>query len=673
MMSSHFGVRLSLIWFLVASGGLLAACSDDSAIAEGAGGEGGGIDVPDLSLLLGDVGPTDAGPVIADAEADACVPAGDELCNGIDDDCDGTADEGFDGVGEACTVGLGACAVEGITICLPDGSASACEGEPGMPAVGEVCNTVDDDCDGVVDEGYTVGAFCQFNEGECNSRGEEVCTADGAGTECDAEPIVVEEEKCDGLDNDCDGTADEGIELGGLCEEGVGLCRRGGFVECDEEGNVYCTAVPGDPREEACNGFDDDCDDFADEDFGAEPCEAGVGGCLRDGQTVCQADGSLLCNAVPGDPAGELCNGIDDDCDGSADEDFGGQAGGPCQNGEGVCARFGEFVCSPDGREVICGAEPAGEPAEAEICNELDDDCDGTADEEIEGVGIVCNELELMLCQAGITFCTDAGEIECRAVELEPGDEFCNQIDDDCDGTTDEAFPELGEACSVGAGACLREGIYTCEDIGGNVGGLGARPRFVGIQQNLAEADILDAGFVECWRGRYDQREPPVAQVIEACSEDILMLGCRPAGNENLTLAAMGERAFVLADQAQNRNPVNLHNEVNWYFSDRWSWGFAPPGEAVSRNSCDTGNTLPAHPSVWKRISKFLRYRKYASRPKDVLAHERRDDERRVSLRRQLPQWQRRLGADRIPPSEWPRDDMQRRAGRAHRRGLQRD
>ncbi|MFN3200917.1 MAG: lectin-like protein [Bradymonadia bacterium] len=116
-------------------------------------------------------------------------------------------------------------------------------------------------------------------------------------------------------------------------------------------------------------------------------------------------------------------------------------------------------------------------------------------------------------------------------------------------------------------------------------------PYFIsGVGNGIPDLELLDGGFVPCYVNDYDDEESFIADIVAACDGDVLFMGCREVGEPDFRVGAMGEREFVLLDTADIRSPINEHNGVNWYFSDDRSWGFAPEGGAVNRNSCDTNN-----------------------------------------------------------------------------------
>jgi hypothetical protein len=185
---------------------------------------------------------------------------GVELCDGIDNDCDLETDEGFEGLGDVCSAGQGLCRVEGSVSCLPDGTVG-CDARAGA-AGAEVCNLLDDDCDGSVDEdlaGCCVeGATeaCGSDVGAC-APGERTCSTGGVWGPCDG--VGPRAEQCNALDDDCNGVTDENLGIRrcgrGVCDHEVPACMGGVGMDCDPmEG-----ALP-----EQCNGLDDDCDGVID-------------------------------------------------------------------------------------------------------------------------------------------------------------------------------------------------------------------------------------------------------------------------------------------------------------------------------------------------------------------------------------------------------------------------
>jgi formylglycine-generating enzyme required for sulfatase activity len=368
------------------------------------------------------------------------VPVVETVCDGRDEDSDGRIDEGLDGM--ACRA-EGPCPI-GQTLCRA--GVLSCE----VVIAAEVCDGVDNDCNGVVDERIDgVGAACATGEGGCRVEGALECDPAKGDLACNAVATLPEEERCDGQDNDCDGRADEDASSRLPCEVGIGACQRVGEELCID-GRVACDASVGEGIAERCNGLDDDCDGAVDEELGlGGVCEAGTGACAATGVLACMGD-EVACDAQPGAPSLEACNGVDDDCDGDTDEDFG--LGEVCTRGVGGCATAGVVVCVDGG--VGCDAV-AGVPGE-ESCNGLDDDCDDQADEDF-GLGEVCTRGVGACATAGVVVCVDGG-VGCDAVAGVPGEESCNGLDDDCDGQADEAcFTECaGEAgppcngCPVG-------------------------------------------------------------------------------------------------------------------------------------------------------------------------------------------------------------------------------
>ncbi|MBX5482394.1 MAG: putative metal-binding motif-containing protein [Myxococcaceae bacterium] len=363
-----------------------------------------------------------------------------EVCNGIDDNCSGEPDEGLvletfyvdqdgDGFGDparpvmACMQGPGM--VTDNTDCDDDPQAGGASAHPGGT---EVCDTFDNDCDGMVDDGVRLTFFVD---------------ADGDGFGDETQPTVM------------------------ACSAPKGYSEKGG--DCDDSPTVDGPSRhPG--AAEICNVLDDDCDTQVDEGvkstFYRDQDNDGYGDALSSVDACTPPPGYVAdatdCNDTPGPGAAihpgaaEVCNGVDDNCAGGIDEgvlitwyrDLDGDTFGDPNNSTTACTQPAGFVqdntdCDDTNLAIHLNAP--------ETCNYVDDNCNGQVDEgqnapgyfdqDHDGVGGAagqgCLNLPGFLAAGGD--CDDGNPFN-----MPGGTEVCDQIDNDCDGVVDNGVTCTG-------------------------------------------------------------------------------------------------------------------------------------------------------------------------------------------------------------------------------------
>ncbi len=309
------------------------------------------------------------------ADTDCQGGGADATCDGVDDDCDGLVDEDF--AAEVTDCGDGGCASTGLTSCIDHVFEDSCV--PGTPATEDAtCDGIDDDCDGILDEDY-VSEPTTCGAGLCASTGATSCVGGQVQDSCSAGNPGTIDATCDSIDDDCDGVVDEDYASESTsC--GVGACVAVGSTSC-VNGQVQDGCVPGVPApgDIVCNGLDEDCDGLIDEDYVSVSTSCGIGLCTALGATSCVA-GQVQDSCIPGAPAPSdaVCDGLDEDCDGVVDEDH---ILLPTSCGIGACASTGVLSCASG---LIVDSCEAGLPAPNDAtCNGIDDDCDGNLDEDV--------------------------------------------------------------------------------------------------------------------------------------------------------------------------------------------------------------------------------------------------------------------------------------------------
>ena len=480
--------RRGLLWAILAISCASAACSDDTS--------GGKNNSPDPADMGGDAPPALNNADCRDLDGDGhfaglnCPRATDcddnnpqinpdaqEVCGDrVDNNCNDQIDESCPcspGALRLCSSHGDPMALQGPEVrckpgvqrCVQGAWQETCEGEVGPSA--ESCNRIDDDCDGVADNGVRNAlGLCLSDLPDGWTPPREDCGPTGEGN---------------GLDDNGDGQIDEGCSCavpdydpnlarkgqpcygGPPSTLGVGVCK-GGARDC--VGGAWGTCAGQVlPSAEVCgDGLDNDCDGIIDN---------GCPTCVPDGPETCDGkdndcDGLIdegvrnACGGCGPVQPQEICgNGLDDNCDGRVDESCQCTAsqqpcyaGPPEVAGVGACARgrqqcggefFGECVGSVLPQLEQCN--PDGSP------NGIDEDCDGQVDEGCgcpEGATRQCGS-NTGVCRYGTQTCSAGVWGDCSGGQgpTEAQETSCDGQDNDCDGLTDEGLLNACGLCNM--------------------------------------------------------------------------------------------------------------------------------------------------------------------------------------------------------------------------------
>lgn len=423
-------------------------------------------------------------------DASASVrPGASETCNGVDDNCSGVVDEGVQSTfyrdADGDTYGLLSSTTLGCT--APSGYVSDstdCNDSSAAirPTASETCNGVDDNCSGAIDEGVLL-TYYQDADGDTYgllSSSSQACSAPSGyvsdATDCDDASAAIRPgatEICNSIDDNCSGVIDEdagslyyrdadGDAYGDPTNTMRSCSVPSGYVSNSADCNDASASVrPG--AAETCNEVDDNCSGVVDEDVQStfyRDADGDAYGLLSSTVLACVAPSGYVSNSTDCNDgsaairpsASEICNGVDDNCSGAVDEgvlttyyrDLDADTYGNALSATTACTAPSGYVAS----NTDCDDSSASvSPGATEVCNDVDDNCSGATD---EGVLLTyyrdqdsdtwgTASTTTTACSAPSGYVSSSTDCNDSSAAVNPSaTETCNDVDDNCNGSTDE-------------------------------------------------------------------------------------------------------------------------------------------------------------------------------------------------------------------------------------------
>ena len=433
-----------------------------------------------------------------------------DMCNGVDDNCNDDIDEDADftdwwpdadgdGHGDASESAVSSCDGNGLV----DNNEDCDDADSAIhPGARDGCDEIDNDCDGDIDE---QSEFIDWYE---DGDGDGYGDASSSVTDCSQPSGYVEDtddcneavaainpgasETCNSIDDNCNGLVDDspvdgqiwyadrdGDTYGDSTNTRTACDQPSGYVvnsrDCDDTDS---TAYPG--ATEICDGADNDCDGQVDE-TGATGASTWYADADSDGFgnasssiTACTQPTGYVTNATdcddsrstvsPGSP--EVCDSLDNDCDGQTDEgatdattwypDSDGDGYGSLGASQLSCSQPSGYVASStDCNDSVAAIKPGA----TEVCDGVDNDCDGTTDvgavgsttyyADSDGDSYGNPSVSTTSCTRPAGYTTTNTDCNDRSATAYPGGtEICDLIDNDCDGQIDEGATDLAYLAS---------------------------------------------------------------------------------------------------------------------------------------------------------------------------------------------------------------------------------